>query len=109
MPCARLACGKIHFAKGEKCFEHCGVRTYSLPLCGIGAADRLAVKFRQDAIVRKVAAFKVAVSENKGHEEYAKAYSESIPQNASEQLFHSKRSRSVKGWSRVWATEALVT
>lgn len=109
MPGSRLTFTKIYFAKGEKCFEHCGVRTYSLPLCGIGAADRLAVKFRQHAIVGKVAAFKVAVPKNEGHEEYAKAYSESIPQNASEQLFHSKRSRSVKGWSRVWATEALVT
>lgn len=109
MPCARLTCAKIYFAKGEKCFEHRRVRAYCLPQCGIGAADRLTVKFRQHTIVGKVAAFKVAVPKNEGHEEYAKAYSESVPQNASEQLFHSSRSRSVKGWSRVWATDALVT
>ena len=109
MPGARLACAKIHFAKGKKCLEHRRVRAYCLPQCGIGAADRLAVKFRQHAIVGKVAAFKVAVPKNEGHEEYAKAYSESVPQNAAKQLFHSSRSRSVKGWSRVWATEALVT
>jgi hypothetical protein len=39
------------------------------------------VKFRQHAIVRKVAAFKVAVPKNEGHEEYAKAYSETVPQD----------------------------
>ena len=77
-----MACAKIHFAKGKKCLEYRGVRAYCLPQCGIGTADRLAVKFCQNAIVGKVAAFKVAVPKNEGHEEYAKAYSESVPQNA---------------------------
>jgi len=82
MPGSRLTFTKIHFAKGEECFEHRGIRTYGLPLCGIGAPHGFAVKFRQHAIVGKVAAFKVAVPKNEGNEEYAKAYSESVPQNA---------------------------
>jgi hypothetical protein len=68
-----------------------------MPQGGICSADRLAVQFCEYAIVRKVAALKVAVPKNEGHEEYAEAYSESVPQNAAKQLVHRSRSRSVKG------------